>query len=83
MMKIDFMTSSFYMGTSFLQEFMRLASNNSLYNYILRYVMYTFNLAISFDTIRRAFNVFLRIYTYIYDIHTSFMCLVAISEAHS
>lgn len=57
MMKIDFMTSSFYMGTSFLQEFMRLASNNSLYNYILRYVMYTFNLAISFDTISQVFIV--------------------------
>ena len=65
MMKIDFMTSSFYMGTSFLQEFMRLASNNSLYNYILRYVMYTFNLAISFDTIRRVFIVPLKQILYI------------------
>ena len=35
---------------------MGLASNNSLCNYILRYVMYTFNLAISFDTIRKDCN---------------------------
>ena len=35
MMKVVFMTSSFYKGTSSSKNFMGSASNNSLYNYIL------------------------------------------------